>query len=340
MPGRGWNAPSPEPPLDTGAGLPHLGRMTIAIIGAGLAGLSCARALRDAGRAVRLYDKGRAAGGRMASKRLDVAGGTIRIDHGAQYLTARDAGFAALLAASGAQPWPDAQRFVPVPAMTALPRAMAEGLALDTGRHVVALESTQGGWLLHHLPAEKLRPGKPLPEMEPNVDGPFAAVVVTAPAPQAAELLAPVAPAMAELLDGVVYAPCWTWLAAFAHPLDLPDVLRPESGPIGWAARNNAKPGRDAMEAWVVQAGPEWSRAHLEDDAAAVAAALRAALGAPPPLAEATHRWRYSLVEQALDRPCVWDRGRALGLAGDFCLAGRAEAAWLSGQAMAEAILA
>ncbi len=317
--------------------------MTIAIIGAGLAGLSCARALLAAGRAVRLYDKGRAAGGRMATKRLDVAGETIRIDHGAQYLTARNPDFAALLATTGAQSWPDAQRFVPVPAMTALPRALAEGLELSAGRHVAGLEATQGGWLLHHLPADMVRPGKPLPAMEPDVDGPFEAVVVTAPAPQAAELLAPVAPGLAELLADVVYAPCWTWLAAFAAPLDLPDVLRPESGPIGWAARNNAKPGRDAMEAWVVQASPEWSRAHLEDDAHSIGAALRAALpapaGVPEPLAQATHRWRYSLVEQALDRPCVWDRGRGLGLAGDFCLAGRAEAAWISGRALAEAIL-
>jgi len=90
----------------------------------------------------------------------------------------------------------------------------------------------------------------------------------------------------------------------------------------------------------VVQATPAWSRAHLEDDAGAVGAALRAALGAPEPTVEATHRWRYSLVEQALGRPCIWDGSRALGLAGDFCLAGRAEAAWFSGRAMAEAILA
>ena len=38
--------------------------MSIAIIGAGMAGISCARALREAGREVVLFDKGRAAGGR------------------------------------------------------------------------------------------------------------------------------------------------------------------------------------------------------------------------------------------------------------------------------------
>ena len=313
--------------------------MTIAIIGAGLAGLACARALTEAGREVRLFDKGRAVGGRLATKRLEVGEATIRLDHGAQYLSARDPAFAALLAETGARHWPDAERFVPVPGMSALPRAMAEGLEIATSRHVAWLEATQGGWLLHHLPAEKVRPGRPLPAMEPLVDGPFEAVAITAPAPQAAELLAAVAPGLAEPLAEVVYAPCWAWLAVFGEKLDLPDTLRPETGPIGWAARNNSKPGRDDMEAWVVQAGPEWSRAHLEDDAASVAAALREALGAPPPLAEATHRWRYSLVEQPLNIPCLWDGARRLGLAGDFCLAGRAEAAFLSGRALAEAIL-
>ena len=136
------------------------------------------------------------------------------------------------------------------------------------------------------------------------------------------------------------YAPCWTWLAVFAARLDLPDLLRPETGPIGWAARNNAKPGRDAQEAWVVQASPAWSRTHLEDKAGDVAAALRAALGAPPPLTEVTHRWRYSLVERALGRTCLWDGAAGLGLAGDYCLEGRVEAAFLSGQALAQAMTA
>jgi len=317
----------------------HLGGMTIAIIGAGLAGLACANRLREAGREVRLFDKGRTPGGRVATKRLEVAGQTLRFDHGAQYFTARDPAFAALLAQTGAQPWPDAERFVPVPAMSALPRAMAAGLDIDQGRHVTTLEPTAGGWLLHHLPAELVRPGQPLPDMEPDVAGPFSAVAITAPAPQAAELLAPHSDWMTQMLATVVYEPCWTWLAAFAAPLDLPDTLRPETGPIGWAARDSSKPGREAAETWVVQAGTSWSREHLEDAPEAVAAALRQALGAPQPLAETTHRWRYSLVEQALDQPCVWDGAHGLGLAGDFCLAGRAEAAFLSGRSLAEAML-
>ncbi|MCX7373256.1 MAG: FAD-dependent oxidoreductase, partial [Alphaproteobacteria bacterium] len=265
--------------------------MTVAIIGAGLAGLTCARVLMETGHAVRLFDKGRAPGGRLATKRLDARGTTLRIDHGAQYLRPRDTGFAALLAAYGAAPWPDEDRFVPTPSMSALPRAMAEGLDIALGHTVANLRRDGAGWRV-------------------DGEGPFETIVLTAPAPQSAALLAPVAPELAAMLSRVVYAPCWTWLAAFDAPLPLPDALRPDAGPIGWAARNNSKPGRDAMEAWVVQATPEWSRANLEATPDIIAAALRKALDAPAPIAEATHRWRYSLVETALERDCIWDAGR------------------------------
>jgi renalase len=306
--------------------------MRVGIIGAGLAGLTVARILDDCGHSVRLFDKGRAVGGRLATKRLDVNGHTLRLDHGAQYLRPRDPGFAALLLAHGAAPWPDAERFVPVPAFSALPRAMAEGLDCLTGCTIAAMAREAEGWLL---------------DDGAHRHGPFDAVVLTAPAPQSAALLRAPAPELAAMLGGVAYAPCWTWLAAFDAPLPHPDVLRPASGPIGWAARHNARPGRDATEAWVVQATATWSRAHLDETPGSIAdllhAALRAlahdALGTPPPLAEATHRWRYALAETPLGRDCVWDAGRGIGLAGDFCLGARAEAAYLSGRALAEAML-
>ncbi len=62
--------------------------MRVLIVGAGMAGLSCARALRDAGRTVRLLDKGRAAGGRMSSRRLPTPARKAGFDHGARYFTA------------------------------------------------------------------------------------------------------------------------------------------------------------------------------------------------------------------------------------------------------------
>ena len=78
----------------------------VALVGAGIAGLSCARALVDAGASVTVFDKGRAPGGRITTRRLEAHA----FDLGAQYATALDARFRRWLdecAASGvAAEWP------------------------------------------------------------------------------------------------------------------------------------------------------------------------------------------------------------------------------------------
>ena len=320
----------------------------IAVIGAGLAGLSCARALAARGATIRLFDKGRSAGGRLATRRAEAGGRALQFDHGAQYLTARSEGFAALLAACGASPWGEPGRLVGSPGMSALPRTMAVGLDLRTARQVTAIEGHPGAWVVRHLDAALARPGHPLPLAVPESDGPFDAVAIALPPDQAAPLVAPHAPAWATRLATVRLAPCWTLMAAFAAPLPLPDGLRPEAaGPIGWAARDSSKPGRpQGAECWVVQGSPAWSRTHLEAPPGQVVAALLAALdvlaGAalPEPIHAAAHRWRYSLVEVPLGAPCLADPALGLGLAGDWCLAGRAEAAFESGTALAATLLA
>lgn len=310
--------------------------LPIAILGAGLAGLSAAQALTKGGRAVRLLDKGRAAGGRIATRRIEHAGQSHRFDHGAQYLRAESPGFTSLLEVAPTEAWPDPKRRVATPGMSALGQHLAEGLDIRTGRHASAIQRTDLGWMVALLDAGLVRPGRPLPAIEPEMEGPFAAVLVTFPAEQAAAILPP---ELAAPLAVIQYAPCWTIMASFAERLDLPDTLR-YHGPVGWAARDSSKPGRDAtQENWVIQADPDFSRRFLEAAPEQVIAALLGALPAPAPLFAVAHRWRYSLLEVALGQPCLWDASLGLGYASDGCLAGRAESAWESGQALARRVL-
>ena len=59
---------------------------SVAIIGAGLSGLSCATRLQALGLQVQIYEKSRGPSGRMSARNGD----GWSADHGAQYFTARD----------------------------------------------------------------------------------------------------------------------------------------------------------------------------------------------------------------------------------------------------------
>lgn len=307
--------------------------MNIAIIGAGIAGLACADALRDAGHLVTLFDKGRGAGGRMSTRRVEANGTALQFDHGAQYFTARDPAFVARVlaweAAGVAAHWPAAggDAWVGTPAMNAPIKAMAGGHDVCWGTRIEALVE-DGGW---RLTGE-------------TDDRRYDAIVVAVPAEQVAPLLQAHQPEFARQAVGTRSDPSWTVMAAFGAQLPIEtDVIR-DAGAIGWAARDSAKPGRGGGETWVIQASPAWSTAHLEDDRDAVAHALLALFAAqtgvalPEPTYLGAHRWRYAK-SGGRDGPLMlWDAERRIGACGDWLAAPRVEAAWLSGRAMAAAI--
>lgn len=308
--------------------------MKIGIVGAGIAGLSCAEALQAAGHAVSVFDKGRGAGGRMATRRVATPFGDIAVDHGAQYFTARDACFAAAVAdwqISGVvAPWPSAgdDAWVGTPGMNAVVKALSEPLAVQWNSRVDALRRVERCWFLDSV-----------------ADDPFDAVIVATPAEQAAPLLAAHDPAMATLALGSPSAPCWTVMVAFGERIAIAtDIIR-DTGIIGWAARNSAKPGRNGMEAWVIQASAEWSRDHLEDAEASVVDALLTALAAeatqplPAPIVRNAHRWRYARAGAA-QHGSLWNDAARIGAVGDWLLAPRVESAWLSGRMLADRIIA
>jgi renalase len=109
----------------------------VVIVGAGIAGLACARRLVQAGMRPVLFDKGRGVGGRVATRRAD----GLQFDHGAQYVTAKGADFAAVLrnlvAADDAARWPDGAgraRVVGMPGMATLGKALAGRAGRPPGR--------------------------------------------------------------------------------------------------------------------------------------------------------------------------------------------------------------
>jgi predicted NAD/FAD-dependent oxidoreductase len=306
--------------------------MNIAIVGAGMAGLSCATRLVASGHSVRLFDKGRGPGGRMSTRRVATALGEAAFDHGAQYFTARDDGFRQKVEAWGAAGiaarWPAAgpDAWVGTPGMNAPVKALAAGHDVQWSAEIDDLTHGGESWRITGKGVEA---------------GPFAAVLLAIPAEQAGPRLAPHAPDWAGLARATVAEPCWTVMAAFAGPVAAPDVLK-EEGAIGWAARNSAKPGRSGPEAWVIQAGPAWSREHLEQTPEQVTPQLLEAFAArtgplPAVLTASAHRWRYAKSGKA-GRGALWDPALRLGVCGDWLLGPRVECAWLSGDQLATAV--
>jgi len=321
--------------------------MRVGILGAGIAGLACARRLAAGGADVRVFDKARGPGGRLATRR----GPDWQADIGAQYFTARDPVFrdavAEWAAAGVVATWNAApvclergttevsddgrERWVGVPRMSALTRHLADGLDATYDHRIAAIESTEAGWQLRDEHGGTTRP--------------FDAVVVALPAPQAAQVLASPAPALAEEAGAVTMQGCWAGVMQLP-----PDALAFEAAfvfdsPLRWIARDGSKPGRDGSATWVVHAGPVWSDPRMEWTRDAALPELAGLFADATRLDRAAvracdaHKWRYSQSPQAHAAGCLLDVGAGIGACGDWCNGNRVEGAWASGHTLAARLL-
>ncbi|RFO98901.1 amine oxidase [Rhodoferax lacus] len=340
----------------------------IAIVGAGMAAITCARTLVQAGHSVTVFEKSHSAGGRMSTR--SSAFGSF--DHGAQYFTVRDARFELAMAtvpgicrrwsantvqvldshglvAEAGLPARE-PHWVAKPGMSALVKAWAQPLidnkALELETRVVAIEKdalNTKQWQLRTAGAGDTS----------HVFSGFDAVVLAVPGPQALALLQtqPKAAALAKKAAKSTVAPCWTLMLAFPQAVQPGlttlgpqwNAARSTHHRIAWLARESSKPGRGAIERWTVQASAAWSQEHLQDDTPRVTAKLIKAftevtgIRAEPAHAE-VHRWLYAKTEKPLGVSHLWDAKAGIGVCGDWCLGHRVENAFVSGLEMALAI--
>ena len=320
----------------------------IAIIGTGIAGLSAAHALHKAGHAVHLFDKSRGSGGRMSSTRSEAGA----LDLGAQYFTARDRRFVDEVQHWQAKGWaseweprlynhkngqltpsPDEQiRWVGSPRMSAITRGLLEHLTVTFTCRITDLFRGEKHWHLQ--------------DADGKDHGPFSHVIVATPAPQATALLAS-APKLASAAAGVKMDPTWAVALAFETALDTKmDGCFVQDSPLDWLARNSSKPLRDSQpDTWVLHATSAWSRQNLDLSKEAVIEHLHGAfaelmhVAIPAPIFTQAHRWLYARPAAAHEWGALADADLGLYACGDWCLSGRVEGAWLSGQEAARRLL-
>ena len=318
-------------------------KKTIAIVGAGLAGLSCAVRLKELGHHVELFEKSRGPAGRMSTKRGD----GWAADHGAQYFTARDPLFIAQvktwlveqvvalwtpdIKVYEANQWTTFQsqdlRYVGTPAMNTPAKQLAKGLVLHASQTIDALSNKDGQWFLHSAETG-------------DIDKGFDALILAIPGPQALTLAQHLDPDIKTIAGQSNMKGCWTLMARFAQRPEVSfEAAFVNQEIISWIARNSSKPQRTGQESWTIQANPLWSQAFIELNKEEVTGQMLACakkLGLDCTGAEiSVHRWRYASGATAPAISFYTNPELQLGICGDWLNGGRVEGAWLSGYHLA-----
>lgn len=322
---------------------------SVLVVGAGVSGLLAATILKEHGVDVVVIDKGRGAGGRMSTRRVDLNGTSAYFDHGAQYFTVHDQEFAnyverwlklgiiklldeKLIRENGEPALSDELRYIGTTGMNAIAKYLADSLPVHFSERVDKL-SFNNRWIA-----------------ETNKGRTFTAdaVLLSQPVPQSLELLTKstidVPHELEQELNSVDYHPCIATLLLFegiAPILPYCGIwLRGE--PIAWVSDNMQK-GISPLPTLTVHAGPLFSAEHWNTSDSNIVEmmldCLKAWIKSPVKLSQ-VHRWRYGLAKSVLDKPFVRiDSPAPLMFIGDAFVAPRVEGAAISGIRAAHALL-
>lgn len=331
----------------------------IAVIGAGVAGLTCAQQLHQAGYRVVVIEKSRGMGGRLATRRLQ---GT-HADHGVCYLKPKDDRFKALITTlldrSILQPWTDTiyeldaegqliappeanrgSRYASPTGISTIAKFLSTGLAIHLNQRVEAIRPIHQGWELQV-------------ELDGTRSGITAAAIISAiPAPQAVALLEsiPEGEEVLTRLRSIQFSACISAIAVYS-PQDLSaipwkGVTSIHDPEIGWVGLDSSKQNSPSQPVVVVQSTAAFANRHLETtDLHPIGQALlnRAAQFLEPWLATSevlqVHRWRYAFPINPLTEPFLSANTTSpLLFTGDWCGGNRVESAFLAGSSTAKQI--
>jgi hypothetical protein len=338
----------------------------VAVIGAGIAGLSCATALEKAGFEVTVFEKSRGVSGRLSTRVTE----HWQCDHGAQYFTARDPLFyeevQRWIGANVAQLWQPSlkvfdgktfspkendsktKRYVGYPANNSPAKWIANALNVVTETTVTSIHRHTHQWQVNSK------------ERGLCADH-FDYVILSIPSPQAAALLNNTESSLASVCADVTMQPCFALMVHFNQRIHCQfDGLFINTGLLTWVARDSAKPGRSQdsnsdIETWVLHASSQWSKAHIDDEKELVAQQMLAEFSkilqfdnslntskqvAISAQSYALHRWLYADCERYLMHAYEFDTEHGIGLCGDWLNGGKVQGAWLSGLKLANKLIA
>ena len=317
----------------------------VAVIGAGIAGLTCAQQLHQAGYNTVVVDKSRGVGGRAATRRVN----GIRADHGLRYLEPNGDSLEQLIEVLRSrhilQLWYESEsnipRYVAPDGMSAIAKFLATNLNVELNRRVESITLNNDN--IWHLTFEAT------PETLTA-----SSVVVAIPAPQALMLLEPLGETIlpATFLDslrGVEFDPCLTAIASYSTPKNLTwkDISFPPHSDLSWISLDSSKRINSPSPVLVLHTSADFARTNLEaPDLNLIGQHLlsRAAAELMLPWIDApdwfqVHRWRYAFPSRPLSEICLDSQlPQPLICCGDWCGGNLIESALVSGMTAASEI--
>jgi len=310
----------------------------IAIIGAGISGLSAARNLVE-GNNIILFDKSRGVGGRMSTRYSEA----YEFDHGAQYFTAKDKRFKALLSSKISEdvikPWesrafykkdnkltPDTGefRYVSQPRMNSFAKKLSKDLNIRLNSKVSSIYRDLKKWVVETSDGKAYK----------NFD----IVILALPNQQALSLMPPETSYFDEV-QKTQMDPCFALMVGFKKKYDFGwDSLRLNNNINSWLAVNSSKPGRsDDLTTLVIHSEVEWSKKNKSSDKSwiqnqmASAASKTCGIDISRAHYKVIHRWMFASVSKSSSKGCFYDHSLNIATCGDWCNGGRVEGAYISG---------
>ncbi|AFJ01942.1 putative deoxyribodipyrimidine photolyase [Methylophaga frappieri] len=318
---------------------------SLAIIGAGLSGLTVARAL-DNRFNIKIFEKSTKPGGRIASRA--VSGTTF--DHGAQFFTAKSASFqqfitpllrAGLIAdwqarfaefdagkMVNARKWDAAfPHYVGVPAMAAIGEALATDLPIEYNCQIVSVFQDDQKWYLVD------KTGK--------ISPPFDWLIIALPAEQTRELIPTEVSFYQDMLQ-INMLPCYALMVSLTQDPEFEcDAALVKNRKLSWISVNHTKPGRQGFGI-VAHAANHWALENLTKPLPEVKASLLRTLIEITNLSSSiiqetdVKRWVYANSPRQDGSAYFIDDKKHIAACGDWCLIGRIEAAYTSASLLAE----
>jgi len=326
-----------------------MSKKSVAIVGAGLAGLTVFNKLKNAAD-ITIFEKSTKVGGRI-SVRLSRE---FEFDHGAQFFTAKDKKFRSFLkpfidrevvkqwsarfvVINGSQidfhsKWgAEFPHYIGTPAMNSFLESLSRNAQLVFQKKVEVIKPCDGLWELYDNDHKSL--------------GCFDWVISAVPAPQTNEIFPRVFD-FRDILRGIKMSSCFSLMLGFKEPIELGfDAAIVKNSDISLISLNSSKPDRMGKPSVLVHSSNKWADKNIGIEPERASHHLLNTLSntIDLPVDNLAFKdlkfWRYANVSKQKSNQVFLDVANRLGACGDWCIEGTVEAAFQSGESIAKELL-